>query len=125
MSKLVPWLTKRREMFYEGQALQDNIDSFLHMVDKGAEVLEFDEAVIVLEDHGFEGNVRAWLLFDTFSRGVIRAMAKVSKEFTGIALYASTHDSRIKDVLVKMGYVQYAQDCNDYWLVKQGKQNGM
>jgi hypothetical protein len=104
MSNLVPWLTKRREMFYEGQALQDNI---------------------VLEDHGFEGNVRAWLLFDTFSRGVIREMAKVSKEFTGIALYASTHDSRIKDVLVKMGYVQYAQDCNDYWLVKQGKQNGM
>jgi hypothetical protein len=111
-------------MFYEGQALQDNIDSFLRMVDKGAEVLEFDEAIIVLEDHGFEGNVRAWLLFDTFSRGVIRAMAKVSKEFTGVALYASTHDERIKDVLVKMGYVQYAQDA-DYWLVKQGKQNGM
>ncbi len=124
MSNLVPWLTKRREMFYEGQALQDNIDSFLRMVDKGAEVLEFDEAIIVLEDHGFEGNVRAWLLFDTFSRGVIRAMAKVSKEFTGVALYASTHDERIKDVLVKMGYVQYAQDA-DYWLVKQGKQNGM
>jgi hypothetical protein len=124
MSNLVPWLTKRREMFYEGQALQDNIDSFLHMVDNGAEVLEFDEAIIVLEDHGFEGNVRAWLLFDTFSRGVIRAMAKVSKEFTGVALYASTHDARIKDVLVKMGYVQYAQDA-DYWLVKQGKQNGM
>jgi hypothetical protein len=124
MSNLVPWLTKRREMFYEGQALQDNIDSFLRMVDKGAKVLEFDEAIIVLEDHGFEGNVRAWLLFDTFSRGVIRAMAKVSKEFTGVALYASTHDARIKDVLVKMGYVQYAQDA-DYWLVKQGKQNGM
>jgi hypothetical protein len=125
MSNLVPWLTKRREMFYEGQALQDSIDSFLRMVDKGAEVLEFDEAVIVLEDHGFEGNVRAWLLFDTFSRGVIRAMAKVSKEFTGVALYASTHDARIKDVLVKMGYIQYAQDCNDYWLVKQGEQHGM
>jgi hypothetical protein len=124
MSNLVPWLTKRREMFYEGRALQDNIDSFLCMVDNGAEVLEFDEAIIVLEDHGFEGNVRAWLLFDTFSRGVIRAMAKVSKEFTGVALYASTHDARIKDVLVKMGYVQYAQDA-DYWLVKQGKQNGM
>jgi hypothetical protein len=124
MSNLVPWLTKRREMFYEGRALQDNIDSFLCMVDNGAEVLEFDEAIIVLEDHGFEGNVRAWLLFDTFSRGVIRAMAKVSKEFTGVALYASTHDERIKDVLIKMGYVQYAQDA-DYWLVKQGKQNGM
>jgi hypothetical protein len=124
MSNLVPWLTKRREMFYEGRALQDNIDSFLCMVDNGAEVLEFDEAIIVLEDHGFEGNVRAWLLFDTFSRGVIRAMAKVSKEFTGVALYASTHDARIKDVLIKMGYVQYAQDA-DYWLVKQGKQNGM
>ena len=108
MSNLVPWLTKRREVFYEGQALKDNIASFLRMV----------------EDHGFEGNSRAWLLFDTFSRGVIRAMAKVSKEFTGVALYASTHDARIKDVLVKMGYVQYAQDA-DYWLVKQGKQNGM
>jgi hypothetical protein len=125
MSNLVPWLTKRRELFYEGQALQDSIDSFLRMVDNGADVLEFDDAVIVLEDHGFEGNVRAWLLFDTFSRGVIRAMAKVSKEFTGVALYASTHDARIKDVLIKMGYVQYAQDCNDYWLVKQGEQNGM
>jgi len=124
MSNLVPWLTKRRELFYEGEALKNNIDSFLRMVDNGAEVLEFDEAIIVLEKHGFEGNVRAWLLFDTFSRGVIRAMAKVSKEFSGSELYASTHDKRIKDVLIKMGYVQYAQD-SDYWLVKQGKQNGM
>jgi hypothetical protein len=124
MSNLVPWLTKRREMFYEGQALQDNIDSFLLMVENGAKVREFDEAIIVLEDHGFAGNVRAWLLFDGFSRGVIRAMATVTKEVEDITVYVSTHDSRIKDVLVRMGFIQYAQDA-DYWLVKQGKQNGM
>ena len=125
MSNLLPWLTKRRERFYTGQALQDNIDSFLKMVAEGAKVHEFDEAIIVLEDYGLDNNVRAWLLFDTFSRGVVRAMAKISKEFKGAALYASTHDIRIRDLLLRMGYAQYAQDANDFWLVKQGEQNGL
>ena len=121
MSNLLPWLTKRRERFYSGDALRDNISSFLKMVDDGAVVHEFDEAIIVLEDYGLAGNVRAWLLFDAFTRGVVRAMAKVSKEFKGDALYASTHDSRIRDVLLGMGYTQYAQDAHDFWLVKQGE----
>jgi hypothetical protein len=86
---------------------------------------EFDEAIIVLEDYGLDNNVRAWLLFDTFSRGVVRAMSKISKEFKGAALYASTHDIRIRDLLLRMGYDQYAQDANDFWLVKQGEQNGL
>lgn len=125
MSNLLPWLTKRRERFYAGKALQDNIASFLKMVDEGAKVHEFDDAIIVLEDYGLGGNVRAWLLFDKFSRGVVRAMAKVTKEFKGAALYASTHDDRIRDLLLRMGYTQYAQDANDFWLVKQGEQNGV
>lgn len=125
MSNLIPWLTKRRECFYTGEALQSSIDSFLAMVAAGAKVHEFDDAIIVLEDHGLKGNVRAWLLFDVFSRGVVRAMAKVSQEFTGTALYASTHDSRIKDLLLRMGYTQYAQDSNDFWLVKQGAHHGV
>lgn len=125
MSNLLPWLTKRREMFYEKEALKDSIASFLKMVDDGAKVHEFEDAIIVLEDYGMAGNSRAWLLFDTFSRGVVRAMEKVSKEFSGIALYASTHDSRIKRVLLGMGFVQYAEDDHDFWLVKQGKQNGL
>ena len=125
MSNLLPCLTKRRERFYTGKALQDNIDSFLKMVDEGAKVHEFDEAIIVLEDYGLDNNVRAWLLFDKFSRGVVRAMAKVTKEFKGSELYASTHDSRIRDLLLRMGYTQYDQDANDFWLVKQGEQNGV
>ena len=125
MSNLVPWLTKRRERFYTGAALQDNIDSFLTMVSGGAKVYEFDDAIIVLEDYGLDNNVRAWLLFDTFSRGVIRAMAKVVEETKQVSVYASTHDSRIKDVLVKMGFAQYDQDANDFWLVKQGEQDGL
>ncbi len=112
---------KRRELFYSGDALQANVDSFLKMVDDGAKVHEFDEAIIVLEDYGLKGNVRAWLLFDKFSRGVVRAMAKISEEFNGTALYASTHDPRIKRVLLGMGFSQYAQDDHDFWLVKQGK----
>lgn len=125
MSNLVPWLTKRRERFYTGAALQNNIDSFLTMVADGAKVYEFDDAIIVLEDYGLDNNVRAWLLFDTFSRGVIRAMAKVVEETKQVSVYASTHDSRIKDVLVKMGFAQYDQDANDFWLVKQGEQDGL
>jgi hypothetical protein len=125
VSNLLPWLTKRRERFYTGAELQSNIDSFIKMVDDGVEVYEFDDAIIVLEDYGFKGNVRAWLLFDKFSRKVVRAMAKVSKEFKGEALYASTHDSRIRNILLGMGYTQYAQDSNDFWLVKQGVQNGV
>lgn len=124
MSNLVPWLTKRRERFYTGAALQDSIDSFLTMA-KSAIVHESKDAIIVLEDYGFAGNVRAWLLFDTFSRGVVRDMAKVTTDFTGAELYASTHDNRIRNLLLRMGYTQYAQDANDFWLVKQGEQHGV
>jgi hypothetical protein len=95
------------------------------MVDGGAAVHEFDDAIIVLENYGFAGNVRAWLLFDTFSRGVVRAMSKVTEAFKGSELYASTHDPRIRDLLLRMGYSQYSQDANDFWLVKQGVQNGL
>jgi len=125
VSNLVPWLTKRRERFYTGIELQDNIDSFMTMVADGAVVHEFPDAIIVLEEYGFAGSVRAWLLFDTFSRGVVRAMSKVTKEFKGSELYASTHDYRIRDLLLRMGYTQYDQDANDFWLVRQGDQNGL
>lgn len=120
MSNLVPWLTKRRGRFYEGETLQQMVDSFLEMVNRDAKVFEFKDAIIVLEDYGLPGNVRGWLLFDKFTRGVVRAMDQVTKEFKGTALYASTHDKRIKDLLLGMGYIQYAQDPNDYWLVKRG-----
>ena len=125
MSNLLPWLTKRRERFYTGEALQANIASFLAMVAAGATVHESKDAVIVLEDYGLKGNVRAWLLFGTFSRGVVRDMAKVSSEFTGDALYASTHDPRIKTILMRMGFTQYMQDRTDFWLVKQGEHYGL
>jgi len=125
VSNLLLWLTKRRELFYSGDALKANIASFLRMVNDGAKVREFPEAIIVLEDYGLSGNVRAWLLFDKFSRGVVRAMAKVVEDFEGTALYASTHDYRIRDLLLRMGFSQYAEDANDFWLVKQGVQNGV
>ena len=121
MSNLLPWLMKRRELFYSGDALKANIDSFMKMVDDGAKVYEFDEAIIVLEDHGLAGNLRAWLLFDKFSRGVVRAMKKMVEETEKVSVYASTHDPRIKRVLLGMGFNQYAQDDHDFWLVKQGK----
>lgn len=97
------------------------------MVEDGATVREFDDAIIVLEDYGLEGNLRAWLLFDKFTRGVVRAMQQVSRDFEGSSLYASTHDIRIRDVLVKMGFTQYNQDKFDFYLVieKQVDKNGM
>ena len=125
MSNLLPWLTKRRELFYQGEALRESIDSFLKMVNDGAKVIECDDAIIVLEDYGLDGNYRQWLLFNKFSRGVVRALDKVAKDYKEFDLYASTHDSRIKDLLLRMGYTQYNQDENDFWLVKQGSQNGL
>lgn len=124
MSNLLPWLTKRRSLFYTGEALEESIASFLKMA-KEAYVYESDAAIIVLEDYGLPGNVRAWLLFDTFSTGVVKAMLKVFKEFKGEAVYVSTHDSRIKDMLIRLGYIQYAQDSVDFWLVKQGENHGV
>jgi len=121
MSNLLPWLTKRRELFYSGDALEANIASFMKMVDDGAKVYEFEKAIIVLENHGLAGNMRAWLLFDKFSREVVRAMRKMVEETEKVSVYASTHDPRIKRVLVGMGFSQYAQDDHDFWLVKQGK----
>ena len=121
MSNLLPWLTKRRARFYAGKALQDSIDLFLKMIDDGAKVCESDSSIIVLENYGLDGNVRAWLLFDKFSREVIRDMKKAVNETRKVSVYTSTHDSRIRDVLVGMGFSQYAQDANDFWLVKLGE----
>lgn len=91
-------------------------DVFLSMVDAGAEVHDFGHTIIVLEDHGLTGYKRGWLLFDKFSKKTVSAIKKVSEEFKGKALYASTHDARIRDLLLKFGYVQYAQDEHDCYL---------
>lgn len=125
MSNLKEWLVKRRSQFYEGDTLQKHVNDFLEMTSSGADVHEFDDAIIVLEKFGLEGNVRGWLLFNKFTKGVVTAIRKVTKEFQGIGLYASTHDVRIRDILLKAGYEQYAEDENDYWLVYRSKNHGM
>ena len=119
MSNLKAWLLKRRGQFYEGATLQHHVEAFLEMIEQGAEVHEFPEAIIVLEAYGLPGNYRGWLLFDKFSRGVVRAMKHVTDNFHGKALYASSHDKRIRDLLLKFGYVEYNRDEHDYYLVKK------
>ena len=125
MSNLLPWLTKRRQRFYAGEALQESVDSFLKMINNGAKVHESDDAIIVSEDFGMDGCVRFWLLFDVFSRDVVRYIAKVTEEHKTFEIYASTHDSRMKNILLRMGYTQYREDEDDFWLVKQGVKNGV
>jgi hypothetical protein len=125
VSNLKDFLLKRRGRFYEGETLKKMVDSFMGMVEGGATVHEFPDAVIVLEDYGLPGNVRGWLLFDRFTIGTARAMRKVTDGFKGVALYASTHDVRIRDLLLKIGYEQYFEDTNDYWLVSRKVHHGM
>jgi len=125
VSNLKDWLLKRRGQFYEGETLNHMVGDFLNMVDSGAEVHEFADAIIVLEQYGLPGNVRGWLLFDRFNRGTARAMKQVTDTFNGVALYASTHDKRIRDLLVRLGYEQYYQDKNDYWLVSRKVNHGL
>ncbi len=117
MSNLKEWLHKRRGRFYEGETLKQHCDAFLKIVET-ATVHEFKDAIIVLEKYGLPGNVRGWLLFDKFTKGTVTAMKKITDEFNG-NLYASTHDVRIRDLLVKLGYEQYNQDAHDYYLVKR------
>lgn len=125
MSNLKEWLRKRRSLFYEGETLEHYCNEFMKMVGNGATVHEFKEAIIVLEDYGLVGNVRGWLLFDKFSRATARAMKKVTDEFKGVALYTSTHDPRIKNILIKFGYELYASDPSDFYLVKRGVTHGL
>jgi hypothetical protein len=117
MSNLKEWLNKRRSKFYEGETLRQHCDAFLEMVE-GAAVYEFEDAIIVLEKHGLPGNVRGWLLFDKFTRNTARAIQKVSNESQD-TIFASTHDKRIKDLLLKFGYVQYHADEHDFYLVRR------
>lgn len=125
MSNLKEFLRKRRAKFYEGDTLEKHVKDFLDMVDGGAEVHEFKDAIIVLEQYGVKGNYRAWLLFDKFTKGTASAMQKVANEFKGVGLYASTHDERIKDLLIKFGFSQYHKTDFDYFLVKRGGDHGM
>lgn len=125
MSNLKDWLHKRRGMFYEGETLKQHCDAFLEMVDGGAIVHEFKDAIIVLEQHGLAGNYRAWLLFDKFTKGTASAMKQVADEFDGVGLYAASHDKRIRDLLLKFGFEQYHETKADYYLVKRGNDHGM
>jgi hypothetical protein len=125
MSNLKDWLVKRRAKFYSGDELRKNVDSFLEIVNGDAEVHEFDDAIIVLEKYGLPGNVRGWLLFDRFTQGTLSAIKSVTNQFRGKGLYASTHDVRIRNLLLKIGYIQYHEDANDYWLVYRGYDHGM
>jgi len=79
---------------------------------------DFDHTIIVLEPYGLEGNYRGWLLFDKFSRATAKAIKQVSDEFKGKALYASTHDKRIRNLLIKFGYKEYSNDGFDFYLKK-------
>lgn len=118
MSNLKTWLIQRRSKFYDGEPLQKMVDDFLEMVNGGAVVHEFKDAIIVLEDYGLPGNARGWLLFDKFKKGTVSAMKKVTDSYQG-NLYASTHDVRIKDLLVRLGYQEYSRDSHDYYLVRR------
>lgn len=125
MSNLKTLLHKRRSKFYEGATLKEHCDAFMEMVEGGAKVYKFPDAIIVLEEYGLPGNVRGWLLFDKFTKGTASAMKQVSDEFEGKSLYASTHDERIRNLLIKFGFSEYSKDENDYYLVKRGKNYGM
>ncbi len=125
MSNLKTLLRKRRSKFYEGDTLQKHCDDFMQMVSDGAEVHDFGDTIIVLENYGLHGNVRAWLLFDTFSRKTVRAMQSVVDDFKKKAIYASTHDPRIKKLLEKMGFNQYSKDDHDFYLVLRKANHGM
>ena len=67
MSNLKTWLYKRRGKVFEGETLQQAVDYFLKLVEDGAEVYEFPDAIIVLENYGLPGNVRGYLLFDNIT----------------------------------------------------------
>lgn len=123
-SNLQDWLYKRRSKFYEGELLDQRIAEFMSMVDAGAKVLEYPGAIIVLQDIAPDV-VRAWLLFDKFTRETVRGMRDVSDKFKGLAIVAETHDPRIKDLLVKIGYQCVDFDGADYHLIKWGAKNGL
>ena len=110
---------------YSGEELERKIAEFLRILDAGATVYKFPDAVIVLEAYGFKGNWRAWLLVKKFRAGTIRAMKQVAEGFKGDALYASTHDGRIRKHLLSFGFVEYYRqtlpDFTDYYLVLRRK----
>ena len=125
ISNLKELLIKRRSKFYEGATLQQHCETFLAMVARGAKVYDFQDTIIVLENYGLPGNVRGWLLFDSFTRNTVRAIKEVSDAFVEGNLYASTHDKRIRDLLLKFSYEQYHQDATDFYLVKRSINHGM
>lgn len=129
MSNLREWLVKRRGKFYEGAALQQAVDAFLAMVDGGAVVHEHPGAIIALEhitqigdEPAPPGIVRAWLLFDRFTKATVTAMRAVVSGFDGTAILAETHDPRMCELLARLGFVLVYHDGADYYLIHKGGQ---
>lgn len=121
MSNLEPWLRKRRGLHYEGALLEKAVAHLLGLVGRGAQVLETKDSILVLAPYGFPGNVKAYLLFDRFTRGIVRDMRKALEVTKGLNVYTSSHDVRIRDLLVRLGFEQYDQSSapEDYFLVKR------
>jgi len=124
MANLKDLLYKRRGLYYSGETLEQAVNYFMTLVEaQGSEVYTFKDATILLTPHGLPGNVKGYLLFDKFTKGTVSAIQKVSNEFKGKAIYTSSHDVRIRDLLLKLGYIQYLEtsDPIDYFLVKRNK----
>jgi hypothetical protein len=113
---LQSWLRKRRSKFYEGAALEQSIATFARVLERST-VLEYPDAIIALERTDVEGILRAWLLFDKFTRGTVRAIREMSLNFEGKAIIAETHDVRIRDLLARIGYKEFHRDATDYHLI--------
>jgi len=121
MSNLEPWLRKRRGLHYEGEQLERAVRYFLGLVEKGAQVLETKDSIIVLVPYGFPGNVKAYLLFERFTRGLVRDIQAALVGTKHLNVYTSSHDVRIRNLLVRLGFTQYEQSSTpvDYFLVKE------
>ena len=119
MSNLKNWLVKRRGQVFEGETMRQAVDYFLALVEKGAEVHETEAGIVVLVPYGFPGNVKAYLLFDRFTKATATLMRKVAEGFPGVGLYAATDDVRVRNLLLKFGFTQYLLEGDEYFLVKR------
>lgn len=117
MSNLRTWL----EHEYPQAAIRPDIHAqakeFLKLRLPNAIVYDFPTAIIIvlqIDVNKFQG----YLLFDKFSKATVSAMKSVAELYKNYTLIATTEDSRVKTILLRIGFTCTGKVNGEFTLAK-------
>lgn len=119
MSLLKDLSAKYPDILPAGITLEEAAKVYLKLFDGKATMYLSGNTLIALQELEKPNTARAWLLFEHFTKGTVSAMKALIKECrkNSVTVYTTTEDIRIKNILIKLDFIQEKQVDNEYYLV--------